>query len=500
MKKKRFTSISFKFTSWYLAILAVLLLVLGCGVYFSLSRRMYDNLDNTLLERAEQIVRFKDVIGIVARGAFEEEPGEILSFYYTTKDNRIEDLSHKGRKIAVKTEWIDQILNDGASGFSFATTPDGIKVRLYSMLYLPQDAGNKANVVEKRPLLPNFLESNTHQPAPRVEPDYRGVKIDKAALVIARTTKNIELTLEQLFQTLVLVLPLTLFLMGCCGIFFLRIILRPVQHITETAKEIEAKDLSRRIMVTTQDELGRLASTINHMIARLEKAFLRQKELTGDASHELRAPLAVIQAEATLALQREREAPSYQRSLEIIAKESDHMAAIIGQLLFLARADSGHEQANLTDLDLAPFLQDVCTGIEPLCHEKQQTLEFHSIELVTVRGDGSLLRTVILNLLRNAIQHTPEGGKISVSLERENAMARICVADSGTGIPEDALSYIFNRFYRVDKARSRESGGSGLGLAICKHVVNLHHGQIHVSSQFDQGTSFVVTLPLAGDL
>jgi heavy metal sensor kinase len=292
-------------------------------------------------------------------------------------------------------------------------------------------------------------------------------------------------------------LPLTLFLMGCCGIFFLRIVLRPVQNISDTARDIEAKDLSRRIMVTTQDELGTLAATINHMIARLEKAFLRQKELTGDASHELRAPLTVIQAEATLALQRKREASSYQKSLEIIAKESDHMAAIIGQLLFLARADSGNEMADLTEMDLGPFIQELSRDIEPLFHEKQQTLMFHQTGPVVVKADCSLLRTAMLNLLRNAMQYTPERGEISLSLQKQNSMARISVSDNGIGIPEDALPYIFNRFYRVDKARARESGSSGLGLAICKHIVELHQGQISVRSQVDKGTIFLVKLPLA---
>jgi signal transduction histidine kinase len=250
-------------------------------------------------------------------------------------------------------------------------------------------------------------------------------------------------------------------------------------------------------MVTTQDELGTLAATINHMIARLEKAFLRQKELTGDASHELRAPLAVIQAEATLALQRKREASSYQRSLEIIAKESDHMAAVIGQLLFLARADAGNEMTDLTEMDLLPFIQELSADIEPLFHEKQQTLTFHQTGPVVVKADCSLLRTVMLNLLRNAMQYTPERGEISVSLKKENSMARISVSDNGIGIPEEALPFIFNRFYRVDKARARESGSSGLGLAICKHIVELHQGQISVRSQIDKGTIFLVTLPLA---
>lgn len=474
-----YKSISFKFSSWYLAILGALLLVLGCGVYFSLSERLHDNLDNTLRERAEQVVRFRNVMGIVAKGTFEEEPGEILSFYYYTGDKELKDLSHKGRRITVSRKWIDTILEGGESDFSFARTPDGKKLRLYSTLYSSEDA------------------KDSERPAPRIGPGDWSTNVDRAVLVIGRTTKNIELTLNQLFQTLVLVLPLTLFLMGCCGIFFLRIVLRPVQDISDAARDIEAKDLSRRIMVTTQDELGTLAATINHMIARLEKAFLRQKELTGDASHELRAPMAVIQAEATLALQRTREASSYQKSLEIIAKESDHMAAIIGQLLFLARADSGNDMTHLTEMDLAPFIQELSGDIERFFYEKQQTLTLHQIGPVVVKADCSLLRTVMLNLLRNAMQYTPERGEISVSLQKENAMARISVSDKGIGIPEDAMPYIFNRFYRVDKARARESGGSGLGLAICKHIVELHQGQISVKSQVDKGTTFFVTLPLA---
>lgn len=476
---KFYKSISFKFSSWYLAILGTLLLVLGCGVYFSLSKRLYNNLDNTLRERAKQVVRFRNVMGIIAKGAFEEEPGEILSFYYYTDDKKMKDLSHKGRRIKVSREWVDHILDGGESDFSFAVTPGGKKLRLYSTLYSPENA------------------RYGDRPAPRVEPDDRKIKVKRAVLVIGRTTKYIELTLNQLFQTLVLVLPLTLFLMGCCGIFFLRIVLRPVQNISDTARDIEVKDLSRRITITTQDELGSLAATINHMIARLEKAFLRQKELTGDASHELRAPLAVIQAEATLALQKEREASSYQKSLEIIARESDHMAAIISQLLFLARADSGNEMADLTEVDLVAFVQELSDDIEPLFHEKQQALTFYQTGPVVVKADCNLLRTVMLNLLRNAMQYTPERGEISVSLQKQKSKARITVSDNGIGIPEDDLPYIFNRFYRVDKARARHSGGSGLGLAICKHIVKLHQGQISVRSKVDKGTSFLVTLPLA---
>lgn len=479
MITKKFTSISFKFTSWYLTILGTLLLVSGCSVYLSLSTRMYNNLDNVLRKRAEQVAQFRDVMGIIAHGTFEEDPGEILSFYYLTHDKKMKDLSHKDRKVAVSPQWIHHILNNGEGGYSSVTSPEGENMRLYSMPYSPDDG------------------RNINRPAPIAEPIDGIINADRAVLIIGRTTARIEQTLNQLFKTLALVLPLTLFLMGCCGIFFLRIILRPVQNISDTARDIEAKDLSRRIDITTQDEFGTLAATINHMIERLEKAFQRQKELTGDASHELRAPLAVIQAEATLALQRERDPSSYQNSLEIIVKESDHMATVIGQLLLLARADSGNEMANFMELDLVPLLEDLCTGVEPLCLEKQQTLQFQELEPVTIRGDGSLLRIVFLNLLRNAIQYTPEHGEISVSVKSLDSLAHICVSDNGTGIPEESLPFIFDRFYRVDKARSRESGGSGLGLAICKRIVELHQGQISVKSGVDKGTHFLIMLPLA---
>jgi heavy metal sensor kinase len=487
---KIFSSISFKFTSWYLALLGILLLALGFGTYFSLSQRMYDTLDATLLERAEQIVQFKDVINIVAGGTLEGEPGELLSFFYYT-GKRLEHVSYKGHKIQIDSALIDQILNNGDSQYSFISSSEEGQLRLYLRRYTPPASSGS----DPRPLL---LPSAAEDPSLLLGRKKMVADIDSSVLVIARPTKAIALALNQLAQILVIALPLTLLLMGCCGIFFLRIVLRPVQNINDTAREISVSDLSRRIEVTTGDELGRLAATINHMIARLEKAFARQKELTGDASHELRAPLAVIQAEATLALQKERDAGSYQKSLDIIVSESEQMSTLIGQLLFLARADSGNEWANLEVLDLAPFLEDLSTVMEPLCADKQLNLGIDRLESVHIKGDRNLLRRVILNLLRNAIQYTPEGGDIKLSVIKNEEMALLSVTDNGIGIAEEDLSQIFERFYRVDKARSRESGSSGLGLAICKHIVDLHQGKIEVISQLGQGTCFVVKLPLAG--
>ncbi len=490
---KIFKTIGFKFTFWYLAILGTLLIGLGCGIYVSLSKRLHDSLDRALIVRAEQIAQLRDVLAIIAGGTFEEEPGELLSFYYyDTK--RLVDISHKRKKIPVKKEWVDHIFDGESSFFSLSTQQEG-HLRLYSLLYFPENTRIRLDAFSKRPKRDPPLKNDKKKP-PREDRRESIVDIDRAVLIVARSTKDIDLTLHRLFQILVFALPLTLILSGCCGVFLLRIILRPVEDITETAKEIEAKDLSKRINVSTEDELGRLATTINLMIARLERAFLRQKELTGDASHELRAPLAVIQAEATLTLQKEREVEAYQKSLEIIAKETDHMAGIIGQLLLLARTESGKEQLNLVQFDLFPFIQELCNSVDPLCQEKRQTMKLDGGDSVIVKGDKALLKTMMLNLLRNAVQYTHVGGKITVSLEKDTAKAIISVSDNGIGIPNEALPHIFKRFYRVDKSRSRESGGSGLGLAICKHIVDLHRGHIHISSQMNNGSTCTVSLPL----
>ena len=294
-----------------------------------------------------------------------------------------------------------------------------------------------------------------------------------------------------------LAIPFTLIIAGAGGVFLARRALKPVDQITQTAREIEEKDLSQRIPVNTKDELGRLSSTLNQMIERLELAFKRQKEFTGDASHELRTPLAVIEAESTLALQKDRTKTEYRQSLETIAQESSHMSAIISKLLALARADAGVNQLSLSDVALGELMEEISADARILCQEKNLTFEFGPLEPVTVRGDKDKLKEMILNLIDNAIRYNTEGESVSLSLMRKGREAIIMVKDTGIGIPPEEIDKIFERFYRVDKARSRAEGGSGLGLAICRHIVEAHHGRIEVNSEPGKGSVFKVILPLS---
>jgi heavy metal sensor kinase len=301
--------------------------------------------------------------------------------------------------------------------------------------------------------------------------------------------------LAGLVRTLVIAVPLALVLAGGGGIFLARRALKPVDKIAQTAQEIEESDLSRRINVNTKDELGRLAATLNEMIGRLDKAFQRQKQFTSDASHELRTPLAVIEAESTLALQKERPSDDYRQSLEIVSREASQMSSTIDQLLTLARADAGKEQWNFTEVDLGKLISNLSTDVEVLCQEKGLSFQLGQLPDLVVKGDEAKLRELFMNLLDNAIRYTPSPGTISVSFRHEEQMAVVTIKDTGIGIPAEDIPLIFERFYRVDKSRSRTGGGSGLGLAICRHIAEVHGGKIEVESRVGEGSTFTVWLP-----
>jgi signal transduction histidine kinase len=232
------------------------------------------------------------------------------------------------------------------------------------------------------------------------------------------------------------------------------------------------------------------------MIERLEKAFKRQKQFTGDASHELRAPLAIIEAESTLTLQKKRSAAEYRRSLETITQEAKRMSMVIEQLLTLARADAGEEQVSFEPVDLSALLANLGSDVAILCRDKGLDFQLDLKEGLVVSGDPVRLRVMFLNLLDNAIRYTPSGGTISLSLFSEGKLAGVTVSDTGVGIPPEDLPHVFERFYRVDKARSRAEGGSGLGLAIARHIAEIHGGKIEAQSQIGAGSTLRVWLPL----
>jgi len=456
-------SIKFRFTIWYLVVLALLLIALSAGVYFYLSRSLYRNLDNSLELRSTQLRSIQDILESIRQGEFQEQLGEIVILYFYS-GGQLAEVSPRGISIPVNDETVSQAIG-GTSSFTTIQTTEGERLRLFAV-----------------PININILG-----PPPGIQP---------AALVIARSTRQIDHALAGLVRTFIVAVPLALVLAAAGGIFLASRALKPVDEIAQTAQEIEGSDLSRRINVNTKDELGRLAATLNAMIGRLERAFQRQKQFTSDASHELRTPLAVIEAESSLALQKERARSEYRQSLETISQEAKQMSSLVDRLLFLARADAGKEQWNFIQVNLGKLVDNLSTDIEILCQEKGLLFQLSHIENLVVKGDEARLRGLFMNLLNNAIIYTPSQGTISVSLRREGQMAVVAIKDTGAGIPAGDIPLIFERFYRVDKSRSRAEGGSGLGLAICRYIAEAHGGRIEVESKVGVGSTFSVWLPV----
>lgn len=314
-------------------------------------------------------------------------------------------------------------------------------------------------------------------------------------VAVTISPNDVDAILVTFRHVLFIIGPIALILAGFAGYLFLRRSFHPVKVMTSTIRDIEEHNLDERLIVHSNDELGSLASTFNRMLTRLENAFQREKQFSGDASHELRAPLAVIQGEVSLALSKDRNADEYRKSLENIYLETEHMSSILKRLLFLARyEDTG--QLDLKEINLTELLVELKSDIEILCEDKSIRCELHSMDGMMIKGNGESLREMFFNIIENAIRYTPEGGLISVNMERNDKYACVAVKDNGIGIPEEHLKHVFERFYRVDKFESRSEGGAGLGLAISQRIAEIHNGYITVESEVGKGSTFYVYLPI----
>jgi heavy metal sensor kinase len=453
-----FKSIKFRLTLWYLGAIIALLVIFCSVAYLTLSHNLYENLDNSLQSRLTEI-RTKLAIEI-GPTIYAGQPDTVLLVY--SDDSTL--LQSFGPQIEITD--IDSVITEVLSGqepFFDDKTVDGQETRLHAA--------------------PFSLSPTT------------GVVI-----IVGQLTAGIENVLGNFRYILGISALGIIILAGLGGLFLASRALKPVDRITKTAQDIGERDLSRRITVTSQDEIGRLATTLNGMIERLDAAFDRQKQFTADASHELRTPLAVMQAESTLALSKERSEAEYRKSLELISQEISHMSAIIGKLLFLARSDAGKEPLNFEDVDIPELLIELAQDVDVLARDKNIRFTFIPSENLVVKGDRVKLRQLFLNILENAVRYTPDEGVITLSAAGLDGMALVSVADTGIGIPPEDLPHIFERFYRVDKARSRAEGGVGLGLAIAKYIAEVHGGRVEVSSELGKGSTFSVYLPLTGSV
>jgi heavy metal sensor kinase len=312
---------------------------------------------------------------------------------------------------------------------------------------------------------------------------------------VARSEGAIIQDLNQLLYILLLGLPIAVAVAGFGGYLLARRALAPVDRMAERARSINAERLNDRLPIDNpNDELGRLATVFNETLMRLESSFAQMRRFTADASHELRTPLTAIRSVGEVGLRGRRDEKAYRDIIGSMLEEVDRLALMVDRLLTLSRADTGQSKLSVELVDIPELAEEIAEQLGVLAEEKNQTIEVHSERVPGWVGDRVVLRQALLNLVDNGIKYSPVGGKIGVCVAETKDGIVIDVTDTGPGIPADLQSRIFDRFYRVDKARSRENGGTGLGLAIAKWAVEVNGGRLTLEPPEGVGSCFRITL------
>ncbi|MDD5622598.1 MAG: HAMP domain-containing sensor histidine kinase [Actinomycetota bacterium] len=449
MKARRLT-IKSKITLWYASFLLILLVVFSIILYFTISGLLYKSNEDLLRADADQVTSILRFEGNVIRFA---EPYKIISTntYFVVFDMN----GNANLESEILPELVNLPIED--EEIRYITIDD--------VLWAAYDKPLKLN------------------------------DITIGWIRVSRSMESLMGTLNNLKLILFISIPLYILFASLGGLFLANRALRPIDDITKTAGKISKGDLKQRLKTPrTEDEVGRLTVTFNEMLDKLEAFIKKERQFTSDASHELRTPLAIISAHAEQSLSGSKGTKEYKDALKKILEESKKMSYVISQLLMLYRSEEGKYKLDSEVLDLNVIVEEIMKEYGNLALEKEISVDFKSGEKIKIKGDQTLITRLIINLVDNAINYSKESGRVSVSLTKENNFAIIKVEDSGTGIAGEDLPFIFDRFYQADRARGGQ--GSGLGLSIVKWIVEVHKGEIEVESKLNQGTRFIIKLPL----
>jgi len=469
-------------TLWYTTTYALLLLLAGVLLSLHLRDSLAASLDAALQLRSQQLASYISVQHnqIVLDDVVSDLPG-------FGPDNDGDGSQQDSTRADVNFDALVRLLD--LQGHVLHATP------AFGKLPVPQ-----ASITQ--PLLgtpwQGTITSANGQP---VRLYSRTLSDDGHVFALLQVGESLDLMQQTLAQvtTELLVAALAVLLLGALGSYWLAgRAFAPIRRLIEVARTIKKGDLHQRVPVPqTADEVQALALTFNEMLTSLEATFNRQRRFVSDASHELRTPVAVIRSKTDLALQQPGDEREYLAVLREINCESERLGRLIGDLLVLARGDEGKTRFEFGPVALHQVAEAVAANAEALALERGVHVQVEIEQPVTVQGDEARLIQVIMNLLDNAIRYTNAGGSVTVRVARTQAEAHLTVRDTGIGIAPEHLPHIFERFYRVDAARSfNASGNNGLGLAIADWIVRAHHGSLSVQSQLGQGSTFLVSLPL----
>lgn len=445
-------SVRKKITLWYISILAVSLILFSIFIYLVLNYSLN-------LRTVEIITSAADVFEIL-----ESPPFTIPRLSLPPNIER--EIEIQVGKVGYKIEKRIK-----------TPPPEPIEIYKYS-----EDIPVKEQIL---------VENNSHI---ELELGGKGFRI-MAASLYSYLTRD---TLYRLFYTILIGIISVIVIATLTGNFVTKKVLQPIDKITETVRDIEIKNLTKRLNFKgPEDEIVKLANTFDALLDKVQRSFKKQRQFTSDASHELKTPLTVIKTNIDVALQDENiTKEDYKNLLNIINNEVNRMSKITSDLLLLSDIDENNQEKEYNLININELIKRVYKLSKRLADVKE--LNFDLIESkkdLIIPGSRLKLEQLFLNLVDNAIKFTDEGGSVKIILEKENDKAVVSIKDMGIGIYKEDLPHIFNRFYRVDKAHTRKKEGFGLGLAICKRIVDLHKGEILVESEKNKGSTFKVKLP-----
>jgi heavy metal sensor kinase len=453
-------------TLWYVSALGVTLLLYSIGISALLLWQLQRQLGVHAIEDIETVegLLFFSADGKVhLREDYHNHPeSRLVQERFLEVWSASGEVLYRNDKLGTMSLGRPPIPGEGRGGYSerFARLEDGTPIRLVS----------RRHVLDGHPLL----------------------------IRLAYSEGSIWQRFGELLIAMLIGLPVALVLAGLAGYLLASRALAPISEMAQRAEQINLERLNARLPVENDDELGHLAIVFNAMLARLEQSFEQLRRFTSDASHELRTPLAAMRSVGEVGLQKAGSREDYRDIIGSMLEEANRLTHLVESLLTLSRADAGQIQLQASVIPVMALMRDSAALLEVLMDEKKQHLILEGDEDARIAGDPLLLRQAFLNVLHNAIKYSPPGGTISVSVGVDKQGSVIAsVRDSGPGISPEHREKVFDRFYRIDQARARDSGGAGLGLAIVKWVVQAHAGTIRLDSPADGGSIFCIKLPLA---
>jgi heavy metal sensor kinase len=462
-----YRSLAFRLAVWYALLLSATFALVGTGMFFGLEQYLRSNLRDALRRRSVQVEQI-----------LEQAPAAISG-----------DAIAEAIETRVAPEFNSRFVRLTRAPATLVYRAGEPADRSFIAAAVPGPTGPWPSKPEVRPIASTagqLMVSITPLTAPS------GRYLVELGIALG----PIEAVQHRLLGLLALLLPVLVVCAAGGGYLLVQWALRPVERMSQTAQRISVQDLDARLpVVPTGDALQRLSISLNHMLARLRDSVHISRRFLADASHELRTPLTVIKGELQELVAHEASQNEVREHIGSVLEEVARLEHLVSGLLVLSRLDAGDAQREWLDVDLGELATSTVEQMRLLAEDRGIQLQSSALSPVTVRGDRGRLKQVIVNLLDNAIKFTPRGGVVSLRAESQEHYGLLEVSDSGIGIPAAAVPHVFDRFYRVDAARSREDGGAGLGLSIVHSICAAHAATIEVDSAPGSGSRFRVKFP-----